>query len=115
MSQHAAGDTAASIANAPLDVVRLCISFLKLKLRLDRDISTMADRGAILPALSEEIPVPQSIAKTSRGSLYMEFFESLIAEVLHRPEFKESRASGKNNWRSFTSGTKGFTYAVAFP
>jgi len=59
--------------------------------------------------------VPQSIAKTGKNNLYMKFFESLITEVLHRPEFRETRASGKNNWRSFTSGTKGFTYAVAFP
>jgi hypothetical protein len=55
------------------------------------------------------------MGQSGKDRLYEHFFRRFVHDLREEVAFGEMRASGKNNWRSFASGTRGLTYAVVFP
>jgi uncharacterized protein DUF4268 len=57
----------------------------------------------------------KEVQRGDKEQLYESFFRSLVHDLRKQAVLGEVRCSGKNNWRSFRSGSRGFTYAVVFP
>jgi hypothetical protein len=53
--------------------------------------------------------------QSGKDGLYEAFFQRLLDDLRKNAGFANARANGKHNWRTFGSGTKGFTYAAVFP
>ena len=51
---------------------------------------------------------------SGKRSSYQEFFQLLIDELREKHRFTNARAGQPQNWYSFSSGTRGFTYGMSF-
>ncbi len=51
---------------------------------------------------------------TSKQQRYQQFFQQLIDELREEHRFTNARAGQPQNWYSFSSGARGFTYGVSF-
>ena len=51
---------------------------------------------------------------SEKGQLYQQFFQRLLDELREKHRFTNARAGQPQNWYSFSSGTAGFRYSVAF-
>jgi hypothetical protein len=59
--------------------------------------------------------VRKAVAHPSgKGAHYLRFFQRLIDDLREDHGIVSTRAASSKNWQSFSSGTSGFTYAVAF-
>jgi hypothetical protein len=52
---------------------------------------------------------------SGKGALYKRFFDRLIDELRDKDQFTKAEGGAPKNWHTFSSGTRGFTYAIAFP
>ncbi len=59
-------------------------------------------------------PKPRDGELSSKQERYREFFQGVIDELREKHRFTNARASQPQNWFSFTSGHRGFTYAISF-
>jgi hypothetical protein len=57
----------------------------------------------------------REVNQSGKDGLYEAFFQRLLDDLRKSVGFANTRANGKHNWRTFGSGTKGFTYAAVFP
>lgn len=51
---------------------------------------------------------------TQKGAAYQGFFQALIDELREQHRFTNAKAGQPQNWYSFSSGTRGFTYGMSF-
>lgn len=51
---------------------------------------------------------------SGKRSSYQEFFQVLIDELREKHRFTNAKAGQPQNWYSFSSGTRGFTYGLSF-
>jgi hypothetical protein len=51
---------------------------------------------------------------SGRRSSYQEFFQALIDELREKYRFTNAKAGQPQNWYSFASGSRGFTYGMSF-
>ncbi|MFO1053917.1 MAG: DUF4268 domain-containing protein [Planctomycetota bacterium] len=63
-------------------------------------------RDTVTPGGSGEV--------SSKRLAYQSFFQSLIDELREKHKFTNARAGMPQNWYSFTSGTRGFTFGMSF-
>lgn len=57
---------------------------------------------------------PATDELSSKRTSYQEFFQALIDELREQHHFTNAKAGQPQNWYSFSSGTRGFTYGMSF-
>jgi hypothetical protein len=50
---------------------------------------------------------------SGKSALYQRFFQRLIDDLRDKHGFTNARVGSPQNWHSFSSGTRGFTYAFS--
>lgn len=99
-------DTRTEYFGVVLEVVRIGDSPPALNLRLVVKPNNWS-REAIKNAAVADEPSDKRIA-------YQEFFQSLIDELRESHKFTNARAGQPQNWYSFSSGERGFSYSFSF-
>jgi hypothetical protein len=51
---------------------------------------------------------------SEKGAAYREFFQGLLDELREKHRFTNAKAAQPQNWYSFASGVRGFTYGMSF-
>lgn len=62
----------------------------------------------------ETVRAGGSDAVSSKRLAYQAFFQGLIDELREKHKFTNAKAGMPQNWYSFASGTRGFTYGMSF-
>jgi len=57
---------------------------------------------------------PANDELSSKRTAYQEFFQALIDELRAKYHFTNAKAGQPQNWYSFSTGTRGFTYGMSF-
>jgi hypothetical protein len=59
-------------------------------------------------------PAARSSELSTKQERYLQFFQQLIDDLREKHRFTNARAGQPQNWYSFSSGHRGFTYGVSF-